>query len=86
MTTPYKLTISAEQDGMGYFYGTFDAGGEHVYRVDILPPASEPRPYFVLGNERMHPTEWIIFLDGEEVARVCRRDDIEPALANHIAA
>lgn len=84
MATKPRLELKPEQDGMGYFYGTLDVGADHVYRVDVLPPLSEPRPYFVMTSERMHPTDWIIYLDGEEIARVAARADIEAAVIRRL--
>lgn len=85
MATKSRLELKPEQDGMGFFYGTLDVGDDHVYRVDVLPPLSEPRPYFVMGNERMHTSDWIIYVDGEEIARVARRSDIEATVLERIA-
>lgn len=60
-----KLTLKPEQDGMGYYYGQYTADdGTHV-RVDVLPPKSHPRPYFVKDNSHMHDTDWLVLADGE---------------------
>ena len=75
------LTLKPEQDGMGYFYGEYTTDDGRRCRVDVLPPRSHPRPYFVMDNTRMHATDWIVYADGEEVARVLRREDIATALA-----
>lgn len=85
MATKPRLELKPEQDGMGYYYGTLDVGEDHVYRVDVLPPSSEPRPHFVIANERMHPTDWIIYLDGEEIARVRKLEDVEGAVVRTLA-
>jgi hypothetical protein len=72
-----KLTLKPEQDGTGYFYGHYVADdGTHV-RVDVLPPKTYPRPYFVMDNSAMHDTEWLIYANGDEIARVSRREDID---------
>ena len=84
MATRPRLALKPDQDGMGYFYGTLDVGDDHVYRVDILPPLSEPRPLFVMANERMHATDWIIYVDGEEIARVANPGDIDAAVLKRI--
>ena len=72
-----KLTLKPEQDGSGYFYGQFIGDDDSVVRVDVLPPRSHPRPYFVMHNDHMHDTDWIVFADGEEIARVKQREDID---------
>ena len=79
MTRSYRIAFKPEQDGMGYFYGTLERGDEH-HRIDLLPPKSEPKPFFVMSTEHMHDTDWIVYVDGEEIARVRHRHDIEQAL------
>ena len=83
MATP-RLELKPEPDGAGYLYGRLDAGDES-YRIDVLPPASEPRPYFVTPNASADPKLWIVHVDGEELGRVARRDQIEPLLVKHLA-
>lgn len=76
-----KLSLKSEQDGMGYYYGDYTTDDDRRCRVDVLPPRSHPRPCFVMDNSAAHDTEWIVYADGEEIARVLRREDIETALA-----
>lgn len=71
-----KLTLKPEQDGLGYFYGTYVTDSGHTIRVDVLPPKSHPRPPFVMVSDGMHATDWLVFADGKEVARVATRDDL----------
>ena len=72
-----KLTLKPEQDGSGYFYGQFIGDDDSVVRVDVVPPRSHPRPYFVMDNDHMHATDRIVFADGQEIARVKQREDID---------
>lgn len=74
------LTLKPEQDGMGYFYGEWVADDGTRVRVDVLPPLSHPIPYFVATTDGMHETDWIIFANGDEVARVRDRSALEGAL------
>ena len=61
-----KLTLKPEQDGMGFWYGNYIADdGTHV-RVDVLPPKSLPRPHFVLCNDHIHDTDWLVHANGPE--------------------
>ena len=73
-----KLMLKPEQDGMGYFYGTYEGDdGEHV-RVDVLPPKSFPRPLFAMGRPaEQDDTAWIVYANGHELARVTRREDVD---------
>jgi len=60
-----KLTLKPEQDGLGYFYGVFQADGGTI-RVDVLPPKSHPRPGSCSASLKAStkrcgsstPTEW----------------------------
>jgi hypothetical protein len=74
------LTMKPEQDGMGYFYGEYIGVDGTRVRVDVLPPRSHPKPYFVMTTDQMHETDWIIYANGDEVARARRRDEIERRL------
>jgi hypothetical protein len=73
------LTLQPEQDGTGCFYGDYVTDDGDRVRVDVLPPRSHPRPYFVLGTDAMHDTDWLAFADGEQIARGERRDEVERA-------
>ncbi|MEZ5844832.1 MAG: hypothetical protein R3D27_14005 [Hyphomicrobiaceae bacterium] len=77
-----RLTLNPEQDGLGYFYGAWiDDDGSRV-RVDVLPPRSHPRPFFVSDDaaQHMHECDWIVYVDGEEFARAQSRDGLALAL------
>lgn len=79
-----KFTLSPEQDGLGYYYGRHIADDGTTTRVDILPPTSHPRPYFVMSSDGMHETDWIVYADGEEIGRVSRREDIDNLVAQKL--
>lgn len=73
-----KLSLKPEQDGMGYFYGQYTTDTGQVIRVDVLPPASHPRPRFVMASPQgQHATDWIVYANGQEIARVARRADLD---------
>jgi hypothetical protein len=73
-----QLRLNSEQDGMGYFYGQYKTDDGNVIRVDILPPKSEPKPFFVMAlPPEQHTTDWIVYANGEEIARVKRREDLD---------
>ncbi len=79
------LPLKPEQDGMGYFYGEWIADDGSRVRVDVLPPKSYPRSLFVLANDAMHETDWLVFANGEEVVRVQARAAIAGALQNALS-
>lgn len=82
------LTLKPEQDGMGYFYGQYHADDGTIVRVDVLPPRSHPRPFFVSDEAArlMHEHDWIVYADGEEFARAQSRDAIEKAVEQKLVA
>ena len=84
MSPEYYFALKPEQDGLGYFYGRFDVGDDS-YRIDVLPPATLPRPFFVMANTTADPTCWIVHVNGQEIARVATREAIEPLLAAKLA-
>ena len=80
MSDKTRLTLKDEPDGFGFIYGQYvDADGD-VYRVDIMPPATEWRGDMKPSGHLPHPTDWVIHIDGEEIARVRRREDITSAV------
>jgi hypothetical protein len=68
------LKLSERCDGFGYFYGHV-IKDDVTYRVDVLPPASEWEGD--IKPKEIHATDWIIYCNGEEIARATRREDIE---------
>lgn len=84
MSDKTRLTLKDEPDGFGFIYGQYvDADGD-AYRVDIMPPATDWRGDMRPSKELPHPTDWVVHLDGEEMARVRRRDDIAAAVARRL--
>lgn len=69
--------LSRMPDGLGYLYGDYVADDGSRVRLDILPPLTEPRPIGVMKNDAADPTHWIIYANGEEIARVEKSDDLE---------
>ena len=81
MSQQPPLVLKPEPDGFGFLYGTITAPNGVTIRVDIMPPLPHWRGDIKLNGEGApHPTDWVVFWDGEEVARVTARDDIAPAV------
>jgi hypothetical protein len=74
-----KLKLSAEPDGFGFYYGWAERNGEHV-RVDVMPPEPLWRGDAKLAEAKPDPKAWTLYLNGEEFARVERREDLQAAL------
>jgi hypothetical protein len=73
-----RLKLSAEPDGFGFFYGWAERDGERV-RVDLLPPDHLWRGDIKLEGQMPDAKAWILYIDGQEFARVERREDL-PAI------
>lgn len=71
-----------EQDGMGYLVG--DAHYRH-YRLNLLPPRSYPHPWFVMERDHMHPTLWLVFIDGDQIAAAPSPEEAERAVRDWAA-
>ena len=75
------LTLYDRPDAYGWLYGSYVSPmGEHV-RVDIMPPASHWAGDIQLEGYEPHATEWVLYAEGEEIARVTERAAIEAAVA-----
>ena len=70
------LKLNERPDGYGFLYGTL-THGEQSHNVNVLPPKPEWRGDVVLPGYEPHATDWIVFLDGTEYARVRRRQDLD---------
>lgn len=66
----HRLALKPEPDCFGYIYGRLVDDDGDVYRLYVLPPASEWRGDMKSGDDHPHPTDWIVYLDGYEIARV----------------
>ena len=68
----YELNLSDRPDGVGYFYGQLRTK-DGVHQVNVMPPephwAGEPgmKP---TGEFAPDPAQYILYVDGEEIARV----------------
>lgn len=64
-----KLHLKTRPDGYGYIYGVWQ-DGEHSIRVDIMPPRAHWVGDMMLPDRPPHQTDWVVYADGEEIARV----------------
>lgn len=76
-----RLELKPDPDGFGFIYGHLFSPDGEVYRVDIMPPAGEWSGDMKPTGDLPHPTDWVIHLDGDEIARVRSREDVDDAIA-----
>jgi hypothetical protein len=74
-----RLTLNPRPDGYGFLYTSAWVNGEHV-RIDILPPAHLWQGDVMLDNCKPDPKAWIVYMNGEQFARVERREDLPAVL------
>lgn len=68
-----KLHLSVRADGYGFLYGVWIVGAESI-RVDIMPPKAHWQGDMLLATCPPHDTDWVIYADGKEIARVQAED------------
>ena len=74
-----NVKLSAQPDGCGFFYGQARMG-DAVCHINVLPPAPLWRGDFKLDDHPPDPTHWQVFADGELIAKVSRREDVDAAM------
>src|SRR5215470_11264111 len=74
-----RVRLSAEPDGFGFYYGWAEKDGERV-RVDVMPPASMWRGDIQMTDHKPDAKAWIVYADGEELARIGTLEEVTKAL------
>ena len=72
-----QVDLKPMPDAHGFLYGEAVVG-DTSYRVNIMPPIAEWRGDAKLEGHVPHDTDWIIYIDGEEMARVQCYQDLAP--------
>lgn len=78
------LNLSREPDEFGFYYGTASLG-DAFCRVNVMPPVACWTGGQKLAGYEPDPEFWVVYADGEEVARVKRREDLAAAMLLHLA-
>ncbi|KUO56042.1 MAG: hypothetical protein APF80_12440 [Alphaproteobacteria bacterium BRH_c36] len=71
-----RIELSSMPDGYGFIYGQAWRGEQH-FNINVLPPVSQWSGQMRLPNYEPHATDWILYVDGEEIARVSEREAVE---------
>ena len=71
-----KLDLNPVPISYGFIYGQAhrDTG---YHNVNVLPPKNRWYGQMKLDGYEPHETDWILYVDGEEVARVKERGSVE---------
>jgi hypothetical protein len=71
-------------DGFGFIYGDgVDACGQSR-RVNIMPPVPYWRGDIKLDKNGPHATEWVLYVDGDEIARALSLTEVDAALESFL--
>ena len=71
-----KLDLNPVPDAWGFIYGQAHRDTEY-HNVNVMPPKRHWQGQFKLEGYEPHDSDWILYVDGEEVARVKERDSVE---------
>ena len=75
-----EINLKAMPDGFGFIYGEgVDARGESR-RINIMPPLSHWRGDIKMDTNGPNTTDWVLYVDGDEVARALSRGELETEL------
>jgi len=70
-----QLDLNPAPDGYGFIYGTY-VDGDDFYRINIMPPAHQWAGDIKLDGYEPHDTDYVLYVDGEEVGRVRQIDQL----------
>lgn len=80
MSAKTTLALKPMPDGLGFIYGMLISHDGTSYRIDIMPPLPHWRGDIQgEGTSAPHPTDWVIYVDGDEIARVAEKIHCEAA-------
>ncbi len=80
------VRLNPEPDGYGFVYGkVWDAQGE-IHDVNILPTVPLWRGQTMLKGFEPDASDWVLYLDGEEIARVSSGAELERLVVAHLPA
>ncbi len=74
------LDLNPVPDAYGFIYGQARLG-DQLFDVNVLPPKSEWRGQFKLDGYVSAEHDWIVYVDGEEVARAPTAAAVQDALS-----
>lgn len=76
--TETRVTIKDQPDEFGFIYGSVSSGeGGASMQFDIMPPEADWQGGQRLPGFEPHQTDWVVYVDGEVVARVRSLDEVK---------
>jgi hypothetical protein len=75
-----EIKLSQRVDGFGFIRGEARKG-DTVVHVNMLPPEPLWTGSIMLEEHQPDPEMWLVFADGELIAKIARQEDVGAALA-----
>ena len=83
---PVEIALKPEPDGLGYRYGTATRADGATWRIDIIPPEPAWRGQIKqTGQFAPHASDYVLYVDGQEVARDTSLSAVTTAALAHLA-
>lgn len=71
-----SIELKPMPDGFGFQYGIARQGGR-ILNINVMPPQAQWAGDFKLEGYEPHPSDWVLYVEGEEVARVQSRAEVD---------
>jgi hypothetical protein len=78
-----EVKLSQRVDGFGFIRGEARKG-DTVVHVNMLPPEPLWAGSIMLEEHQPDPKMWLVFADGELIAKIARQEDVGAALAQRL--
>ena len=79
-----RVNLNPSPDAYGFRYGTAEMPDGETYRLNIMPPKGHWQGDAELAGYEPHDTDWGVYVDGDEVARVRSREDLDDVLTRRL--
>ena len=76
MAEDITVDLNPMADAYGFIYGQAHRTGT-FHNINVMPPLKYWQGQYKLDGYEPHETDWVLYVDGEEVARVHKRTDIK---------
>jgi hypothetical protein len=70
------VNLKAEPDGYEFIYGQAYRG-DSAFIINVMPPQAHWRGQCMLDGYEPHTSDWVFYVDGNEVGRLGGEPDLE---------
>ena len=79
------LKLNERPDGFAFLFGEYTTPKGERIRMDIMPPIAHWNGDLKMTELGPHATDWVVYADGEEIARVREKDALDRAVDQRLA-